>query len=132
MKWHLFISLPLMNQSFPKSQKLKSRKVITQLFNEGKGLTKYPIKVLYLPTDKAPDTKAGFTAPKRSFKLAVTRNRLKRLMRESYRTQKAETLEKNGTTFVLLFIYIGKEVADFKLVKKSFIVLLKKLCDAKV
>lgn len=132
MKWHLFISLPLMNESFPKSQKLKSRKVITRLFNEGKGLTKYPVKVLYLPADTAAETKAGFTAPKRNFKLAVTRNRLKRLMRESYRTQKAETLEKNGDTFVLLFIYIGKEVADFESVKKSFMVLLKKLCDAKV
>ncbi len=121
-----------MSLSFSKSQKLKSRKVITQLFKEGKGVTKYPIKVLFLPAENTSVTKAGFTAPKRNFKLAVTRNRLKRLMRESYRLQKTETLEKNGTPFVLLFIYIGKEVADFDTIKKAFHVLLKKLCDAKV
>ena len=78
-----------MSATFPKHQKLKSRKDIKALFEEGKTVTKYPVKLLWLPLGQQ-ETKAGFAVAKRNFKSAVTRNKIKRLMREAYRLQKQE------------------------------------------
>ncbi|MEQ9581194.1 MAG: ribonuclease P protein component, partial [Arenibacter sp.] len=79
-----------MSFSFPKKEKLKSKKLIEQLFAEGIGVTNYPIKLVYLKTsfDDGSICKVGVTASKRNFKSAVKRNRIKRLMRESYRLNK--------------------------------------------
>ncbi len=121
-----------MSHTFPKTEKLKSRKAIKQLFKEGKGITKYPLKLLYIPVEEAQINQAGFAVPKRNFKLAVTRNRIKRLLREAYRLHKNDVLENHGTNFVILFIYIGKEELPFSNVEKAVVKLLKKLKDETV
>ena len=115
-----------MSTTFPKHQKLKSRKDIKALFEEGKVVTKYPVKLLWLPLSQQ-DTKAGFAVAKRNFKSAVTRNKIKRLMREAYRLQKQEIQGQNKKTFTLLFLYIGKDVASFKTIDKAVLGALKKL-----
>ena len=118
-----------MSFKFPKQEKLKSRKAIKQLFEDGKGISKYPIKLLYLPLENVAFNQAGFAVPKRNFKLAVTRNKLKRLLREAYRLHKTELLEKHGTNFVILFIYVGKTEVPFIAIEKAVVKLLKKLKD---
>lgn len=107
-----------MKAHFPKQQKLKSRKDIQSLFKEGSSITQYPIKLLWLPCQQK-QTKAGFVVAKKNFKSAVTRNKIKRLMREAYRLEQKELglQEKKGCT--LLFIYIGKDVADYKTINKA-------------
>ena len=114
-----------MSTTFPKHQKLKSRKDIKALFEEGKVVTKYPVKLLWLPLDQQ-DTRAGFAVAKRNFKRAVTRNKIKRLMREAYRLQKQE-IQVHDKTFTLLFLYIGKDIASFKTIDKAVLGALKKL-----
>ncbi len=115
-----------MRVTFPKHEKLKSRKAIKQLFEEGKTITKYPVKLLWLPIE-GQKTQAGFAVAKRNFKSAVTRNKIKRLMREAYRLQKPETTNKNSRAFILLFLYIGKDVAAFQAIESSVVSALKKL-----
>tara|TARA_B110000003_G_C16419872_1_gene445790 strand:+ start:80 stop:433 length:354 start_codon:yes stop_codon:yes gene_type:complete len=115
-----------LSATFPKQQRLKSKKDIKMLFEEGKTVTKYPIKLLWLPLGQQ-ETKAGFAVAKRNFRSAVTRNKIKRLMREAYRLQKQEIQGKEKKTFTLLFIYIGKEVAGFKTIDSSLLATLKKL-----
>lgn len=88
-------------------------------------MTKYPVKLLWLPLDQQ-DTRAGFAVAKRNFKSAVTRNKIKRLMREAYRLQKQE-IQSKDKTFTLLFLYIGKDVASFKTIDKAVLGALKKL-----
>lgn len=116
-----------MSFKFGKKEKLKSRKTISLLFAEGKTCSKFPIKVLYLEVEGADNTQATFAVPKKSFNKAVSRNRIKRLLREGYRLHKTEHLESSAKKFVLLFIYLGKEEVDYKKVEKAMISVLKKI-----
>ncbi|APQ17305.1 ribonuclease P protein component [Maribacter hydrothermalis] len=103
-----------MDQSFGKKEKLKSKALITQLFDEGKGVSVYPLKLIYLSTennDKPLQT--GVTVSKRNFKSAVDRNKIKRLLRESYRLNKALVFNNTDAKFAFLFLYLGKDMPSF-------------------
>lgn len=101
-----------MRFTFPKKEKLKSKKLIEQLFVKGKSISSYPIKLIYLKVELPLDVpiQAGVTVPKKNFKSAVKRNRIKRLLRESYRLNKAAVFNNREGTFAFLFLYLGKEM----------------------
>ncbi len=105
--------------TFPKKEKLKSKKLIEQLFVEGKSVSSYPIKLIYvktaLPTDAS--IQAGVTVPKKNFKSAVKRNRIKRLLRESYRLNKGLVFNNSDGTFAFLFVYLGKEMPKYEAIE---------------
>ncbi|MEO2050366.1 MAG: ribonuclease P protein component [Allomuricauda sp.] len=101
--------------TFPKKEKLKSKKTIESLFVEGKNLREYPIKLIYLKTtneDEVP-IKVGVVAPKKKFKKAVDRNRIKRLLREAYRLNKALIFNNIEGTYAFLFLYLGNKEPNF-------------------
>jgi len=108
-----------MNFRFPKSEKLKSRKTIELLFSEGKSVTKFPIKVFYLPVENNEKTQAGFAVPKRNFKNAVDRNRIKRQLREAYRLQKHLLKKEGDSKFALFFLYLGKDKLPYASIEKA-------------
>jgi len=110
-----------MGLSFPRKEKLKSKKLIEQLFAKGNSVSNYPIKLIYLKTELPFDVpiQAGVTVPKKKFQSAVKRNRIKRLMRESYRLNKPLVFNNSKGTFAFLFLYLGKEMPDYILVDKS-------------
>ncbi len=118
-----------MNQKFPKSQKLKSSKTIEKLFLEGKTHSKFPIKFFFIPNENLEGNLAAFAVPKRNFKLAVERNRIKRQLREAYRLNKHITDEIHGKKFVMLFLYLGKVKPQYAELEKTMVKLLKKLRD---
>ncbi|HEX8356772.1 MAG TPA: ribonuclease P protein component, partial [Segetibacter sp.] len=65
--------------TFSKNERLKSRKLISHLFSEGKSFSAYPLKVLYdMSSESSFAFQAGVTVSSRSFKKAVERNRVKR------------------------------------------------------
>lgn len=105
-----------------KQERLKSRKTIARLFKEGKSFVAYPLRVIWLVTEgeKVGEGEREFTAqlaisvPKRAFKTAVARNRLKRQIREAYRLHKQELYEKlAGRPAALMLVYIAKEALLF-------------------
>ncbi len=105
-----------------------------KLFAEGKALQKNPLRIVYLIDSKAhshqPVLKAGFTVGTRNFKKAVDRNRIKRIMREVYRTcrQSLEiSLTQQDKKMELFLIYTGKQLPEFQEVKSSFLLLAEKL-----
>lgn len=117
-----------------KGERLKKRSAIEDLFQKGKTFTLYPLRIYYLPAqNKEPEEsalKAGFAVSKRYFKKAVDRNRIKRLIREGYRLQKLplqKVVDNSGAVLHLFFIYTGKELPDFNLIKEKIGNLLHKL-----
>ena len=118
-----------------KQERLKSRKLIEQLFREGKSISVFPYRVLYLPVAGADaqlpcSLQAGIAVSSKNFKKAVHRNKIKRLTREAYRLQKAglqQKLTEAGQQLILFLIYTGKEIPDFLLVKEKVQVILEKL-----
>ena len=115
-----------------KAERLKRRKVIEQVFSEGRAVSAFPIRLQYKLVDEllAEPLQAGFSASSRTFKRAVDRNRIKRLLREAYRLQKApleQALQIKERRLALFLIYTGKELPAYALVKEKVEVVLKKL-----
>jgi ribonuclease P protein component len=103
------------NNTYSKQEKLKSRKALEQLFAKGKSFSVFPIKVFYTVND-GELVQAGVGVSSRIFKKAHDRNKVKRLLREVYRTQKQPLYAKvaaNQQQLNVFFLYIGKEVPVF-------------------
>ncbi len=96
---------------------------------EGKTHSKFPVKIFFLPKENLETNLAAFAVPKRSFKSAVDRNRIKRQVREAYRLNKQNLEEINGKKFVMLFLYLGKGKPQYAQLEKAMVKLLKKLRD---
>ncbi|MEO6456120.1 MAG: ribonuclease P protein component [Ginsengibacter sp.] len=114
-----------------KSERLKSRRLIEQLFTEGKSFSNYPFKVLYLVFESGPmSLQSGFAVSKKNFKKAVDRNRIKRLMREGYRLQKnslTEKLDNQKKFMTVFFIYIGAALPTYEIVSEKIYTALTRL-----
>ncbi|OYX28085.1 MAG: ribonuclease P protein component [Flavobacteriales bacterium 32-35-8] len=104
-----------MKFTFNKKDKLKSKKLIEVLFTEGQSVTAYPLRLVYINVsfDDAVLVKAGVSVSKRHFKKAVDRNRIKRLLRESYRLNKPDYFNNITTSYALMILYIGKDKPMF-------------------
>jgi len=118
-------------QTYPTIEKLKSKKLLDELFASGKKLNEYPIKLVYKQLNFEDEVlvKAGVSVPKRNFKRAVDRNRIKRLLREAYRLNKYIIHEVLEEKYVCMFLYLGKEMPTFKAVNIKIENLLKKLAE---
>lgn len=100
-----------------KQEKIKSSEYISELLQEKKSLFSFPFKVYYRIHDqeRSPAIRFGVSVPKSSYKKAVQRNRLKRVIREAYRLEKAKFLNKHeglNNGLDLFFIYIDREAKE--------------------
>ena len=117
-----------MRQTFNKLERLKRKKFIQQLFAEGKTVTVFPLKLIYLPSehDSPYKTQAAVSVSKRNFKKAVQRNRIKRLMREAYRLNKHLVYDSENTKkHIFMFIYQGRNEKDYATIENKMKELLK-------
>jgi ribonuclease P protein component len=114
-----------------KQERLKSKKIIEQLYQEGKTVKVFPLRMVYLKISHTSDYPAqvGVSVPKRNFKLAVHRNRLKRLMRESYRLQKNIIYNNIEGQYVFMISYLGKEMFVYNKVHEKMKLLLEKFVN---
>ena len=115
--------------TFGKKEKLCSKLIIDELFRAGKSFKTYPIRVVYheLQLSDSP-AKLLISVPKKRFGKAVSRNRIKRMIRETYRLNKSELMEnweRSGKYFALAFVYIGNDIPNYH----DLNVIMKKVLD---
>ena len=116
-----------------RNERLKSRKQIDKLFAEGKSFSVNPFRVYFLvhgPWTMNHGLQFGIGVSSKNFKRAIDRNRIKRLTREAWRLQKnelKELLKASNKQLNVFFIYTGKELPDFAIIKDKVAVALKKL-----
>jgi ribonuclease P protein component len=117
-----------------KKERLKSRKLIAQLFSEGENFPFAPFRVYYLfcPLSDSNSTPLQFaiSVPAKNFKRAVDRNRIKRVIREAYRLQKTELQQKmkeKKLQLNIFFVYTAKEFTELNKVMEKLKLILNKM-----
>lgn len=128
----LRIFAPEMKNTYPKHEKLKSKTTIDVLFSEGKSVSKYPLRLVYVPValeDDAP-LKMGVSVSKKYFKKAVDRNYFKRVLRETYRLNKKLLLENLEQPYAFMFFYQTKERLSYSEINEKTIQLFQKFLEA--
>ena len=124
--------------TFSKSERLCSRKLISQLYAEGHRIMAFPYSVQWrvsselgvrnselsecgsinseLKTPNSELCQVLIVAPKRRFHHAVDRNRVKRLTRECWRRVKPQLydfLSAHGLSLTVALVYVGNEILPY-------------------
>ncbi|MDR9400889.1 MAG: ribonuclease P protein component [Psychroflexus sp.] len=106
--------------------RLKSKKNISLLFSKSRQLKAYPLRLVYIKTDRD-DTEIGVSVPKKKVTLAVNRNRLKRQMREAIRLQDKAIVQLKSN-YKMMWIYTGNtSTCDFHTIQNAVRVITEKM-----
>lgn len=109
--------------TFPKSEKLCGQLHIDRLYKEGKHFSAYPLRVTFrILTAVAQPPQVLIWAPKRLFRRANKRNRMRRLMREAYRLNAGilkQQCADTGCSMQIAFNCLSPELCDYPLMEKA-------------
>lgn len=112
----------LPTNGFRKHERLKSKKLINQVFSEGVATYNFPFKLKYIPVKNTTyPSKVLISVSKRLYSKAHMRNKIKRKIRESYRLEKSKiisTLKEKNTAIAVVFVYRSKEILSFDEIKE--------------
>ena len=119
-----------MDLSFGREHRLKSKKLITRIFSEGKSFKAYPLVAVVLHLEAGVPLKAGFSVPKKKIPGAADRNLIKRRMRESLRQTLGEFGTETYSGLAFMLIYVDRKVPDYQQIDDSVRRILKKLKES--
>ena len=113
-------------EGLPKYERICKENDIKVLFDRGVGLSVYPYRVIYLfhRDESRPVTvRLLVSVSKKRFHHAVNRNRVKRLMREAWRRNKAplyEICEKDNISVDVALVYTATVIHSYEeMLKKT-------------
>ena len=98
-----------LDSGFKKNERLSRKNKIKELFTRGSSFYLRPLRIKYAPGEGEVH-QVVVTVPKRIFRNAVDRNRVKRFIREAYRRQKF--LISSISPLSIAFIYSGDPEVD--------------------
>jgi len=104
--------------SVNKSNSLKNTSEIDLVFKNGSKISSKLISLYYVKSEKENSLRIAFSVGKKTHALATTRNKLKRLMKETLRLNGHEYLNYN-LSFSLVFVYFSSKNESFKSIEKS-------------
>lgn len=98
--------------SFSKAERICSKRVIDKLFAGGNtSMAVYPLRAVCMPVEReSVPASILISVPKRRFRHAVDRNRMKRQVREAYRLNKHviwKALESKSYSLAIAFVCIA-------------------------
>lgn len=110
--------------TFPKLERLTGALRIQEVATTGLGVSEAPFRLVgKMMTLKSPSPlQVAFAVPKRHLPLAVDRNRMRRRMREAFRSHKMrvhERLRDRGVQCAWLFVFQGKECLAFDVTEQK-------------
>ena len=120
-----------MQFTYPKSERLKSKTTIDLLFSTGKSVSKYPLRLVYVPVE-LPDEepiKLGVSVSKKYFKKAVDRNYFKRVLRETYRLNKQLLLPTGQQRYAFMFFYQTSDRLPYAEIEEKTKLLFQKFAE---
>ncbi len=107
----------------PKSHRLHLRRSVEEVFAQGKSFVAYPLRVVYIlgeaplsAQSPSPRAQMMVSVPKKYFKRATARNRIKRLVREAYRLHQPpllECLSEQGRYLRIGWINVARELPSY-------------------
>ena len=122
--------------TFRKWERIISKKQIESLFEggESQSLAAFPLRVVYQKTDRRQSNAPAqilISVPKKRFKHAVDRNRVKRQVREAYRLHKQLLLEviPDDKQLAIAFIWLSDKLCPTAEVEKRVISLLRRIAE---
>ncbi|MGM0612900.1 MAG: ribonuclease P protein component [Bacteroidota bacterium] len=115
-----------------REERIANKKELNSLFNQGVSFFIYPFHVFAIYTNpQKQNVKILFSASKKKFKTASSRNHLKRLMREAYRKNKHSLIDyypqKNEATLLVAIIYAGEKVFDAQKTEQKIQAIIQRL-----
>ena len=125
-------NMNITRETFDKSERLCSRKIIETLFESWNIFFSPLFKVVWTncPNLIPCPAQVAFSVSKRGFRLAVTRNLIKRRLREAYRKNKRilyDHLISQNIQIVFVVIMRGNSVTDYLTIEKSLKEMINKL-----
>jgi ribonuclease P protein component len=119
-----------------RNERLKSRKQIGLLFEKGRRFRSENLRVHYLLSGAAGEKgylQVGVAVSSRQFPKAHHRNRIKRMLRESWRLHKNELREvtkEGGRSLFVFIIFTSGNIPDFVSVEAEVRNVIRKLSEA--
>lgn len=104
--------------------RLKGKKQIELLFSEGKKINHFPFSVILLESNQL---SFGVSVGKRNFKLAVDRNRIKRMLRMVINQHLFPVFDESKKSFSVMLLYTGSDTPNRNLLDKESRKLVEKL-----
>ena len=104
------------SNTFKKSEHLYLEKDFEVLLAKGKAVNRTPFRLIYqiekLTETKNIPVKVGVSVPKKRVRLAVNRNRIKRLVRECYRLNKHALIEYAQKNSITEIVELGSQICS--------------------
>lgn len=123
--------------TFGKEERLVGKSLIDRLFRggESRSMSSYPLRVVFCLTQRQDDipVKVMMSVPKRYFKHAVDRNRIKRQLREAYRHHKAALWAAMegypDQMLAVVFIWLDNHHRPSDEVEQRMVGLIQRICE---
>jgi len=122
--------------TFKKQERIVSNKLIETLFEKGdsQSLAAFPVRAVYATkehTGTGAPVQILISVPKKRFKHAVDRNRVKRQIRESYRKNKTIITDNvpEGKQLLIAFIWLSDRHFSTDETGKRIVSLLRRMAD---
>ena len=119
-----------------KEERICSKKLINELFTgNGRSMTAFPLRVVFMKrtiVDDQPRAAMLVSVPKRYFKHAVDRNRVKRQVREAFRRHKSmitQNLADDHESVAMAFVWLTNEKYPSSEVENRMVRLLTRISE---